>query len=213
MLADADPDDPRSEALIVQLEEIARLNHVIDDLLFLSRAEVGAVSLAREPVDVVRFMNAFQPDAQALAEHHGLTLVYSVKGVGRAQIEGSWIRQVLLNVLSNAIKASPAGGRIYVQAIARDGLWRVSIEDEGPGVPKAELERIFERFVRLNTQAQTATPGSGLGLAISRGILKLHGGSIYAAKKARGLKVTFEVPLEPPAAGSQPAAGAVSHAA
>ena len=196
MLAEAAPDDPRADALVVQLEEIARLNQVIDDLLFLSRAEVRAVSLARESTDVARFMASFQPDAQALAEHHGLTLDYAVRGHGVASIEGNWIRQVLLNVLSNAIKASPPMGRIHIHSIVRGGMWRVSIEDEGPGVPASDLERIFERFVRLSTQAQAAAPGSGLGLAISRGIVTLHGGRIYAAKRSRGLKVSFEIPLE-----------------
>lgn len=213
MLADADPDDPRTEALIVQIEEIARLNHIIDDLLFLSRAEVNAVSLAREPLNVTRFLTAFQPDAQALAEHHGLVLDYTLKGQGRALIEGNWIRQVLLNVLSNAIKASPPGGRIHLTGVARAGRWQVSITDEGAGVPEAELERIFERFVRLNTGPHKDAPGSGLGLAISRGIVKLHGGTIYATRLSRGLKVTFEIPLESQAAAGPEPAAAVSRAA
>lgn len=202
MLADADPDDPRTDALIVQIEEIARLNQIIDDLLFLSRAEVHAVALAREPLGVAPFLTAFQPDAQALVEHHGLTLAYSTEGEGTARIEGRWIRQVLLNVLSNAIKVSPPGGRISLEGVVKDGLWRVSIADEGPGVPEADLERIFERFVRLNTSVLSETPGSGLGLAISRGIMRLHGGRIFATRLKKGLKVTFEIPIEP--AGDTP---------
>ncbi len=196
MLAEADPDDPRTEALIVQIEEIARLNQIIDDLLFLSRAEVHAVTLAREPVDVVRFLAAFQPDAQALVEHHGLTLDYATKGNGTARIEGRWIRQVLLNVLSNAIKVSPPGGRIVLEGVVKGGVWQVSVADEGPGVPEADLERIFERFVRLNTVVLSESPGSGLGLAISRGIMRLHGGGIFAKRQKKGLKVTFEIPTE-----------------
>ncbi len=196
MLAAADPDSAQTDGLIVQIEEIARLNQIIDDLLFLSRAEVNAVALAREPLAIGPFLDAFHQDAQALTEHHGLHLDYLAAGGGEAMIEGKWIRQVLLNVLSNAIKVSPPGGRIRLEAAIGGGVWCVSISDEGPGVPPDEVERIFERFVRLNTPSVAEVSGSGLGLAISRGIVHLHGGRIYATPLARGLRVTFEIPLE-----------------
>lgn len=195
MLATFDSDDPHSEGLVVQLEEINRLNQIIDDLLFLSKAEVHAVSLSRKPWDLARFIESFQPDALALTEHHGLTLTCSTSGSGTAMIDAKWIRQVLLNVLSNAIKASPPGGQILLEGVVADGVWRVSITDHGPGVPPGELERIFERFVRLDPAPTSEIPGSGLGLAISRGVIRLHGGRIYAANRDRGLRVTFEIPL------------------
>jgi signal transduction histidine kinase len=195
MLAEARPESPHTEALIVQIEEIARLNQIIDDLLFLSRAEVNAVNLAREPVDVRTFLDAFHPDAQALAEHHGLHLDYHPGAHAEAAIEGKWIRQVLLNVLSNAIKVSPAGSTIRLNGRTVDGVWRVEICDQGPGVPPEDLERIFERFVRLNTGILSEIAGSGLGLAISRGIIRLHGGRIYAVRRKQGLCVAFEIPL------------------
>lgn len=195
MLADVRADETWTEALVVQLEEINRLNQIIDDLLFLSKAEVHAVSLNLQPWPLGRFLETFHQDAQALTEHHGLSLDYLVAGDGVARIDAKWIRQVLLNVLSNAIKVSPPGGRIRLCGEVKDGAWRVSIQDQGPGVPSASLERIFERFVRLDTRASVETPGSGLGLAISRGVIQLHGGRIYAANASRGLEVTFEIPL------------------
>ena len=196
MLADTPIDDPRTEALVVQIEEITRLNHIIEDLLFLSKAEVRAVPLNREPCDLARTLDSFLPDAQALAEHHGLDLVYQVRGEGRALIDDVWIRQVLLNVLSNAIKASPPGGSLFLTGEVADGCWRVSITDQGPGVPDADLERIFDRFVRLGPGVSSIS-GSGLGLAISRSVVHLHGGRIYARNAHPGLEVAFELDLQP----------------
>jgi two-component system heavy metal sensor histidine kinase CusS len=134
--------------------------------------------------------------AQALAEHHGLNLVYEVRGDGVALIDSIWIRQVLLNVLSNAIKVSPPGGRLRIEGDAAHGRWRVAITDEGPGVPDADIERIFDRFVRLSAGASTST-GSGLGLAISRSVVQLHGGRIFARNAHPGLEVAFELDLQP----------------
>lgn len=196
MLADTPFDDPRAESLVVQIEEITRLNHIIEDLLFLSKAEVRAVALNREPCSLPRMLDSFLPDAQALAEHHGLNLVYEVRGDGVALIDSIWIRQVLLNVLSNAIKVSPPGGRLRLEGDAANGRWRIAITDEGPGVPDADIERIFDRFVRLSAGASTST-GSGLGLAISRSVVQLHGGRIYARNAHPGLEVAFELDLQP----------------
>ena len=184
----------QEEAVHMQLEEIARLNQIIEELLFLSRAEVSAIPLQTQPQDPRKFLETFATDARVLAESRGMRFDEHITGTGQVAIDAKWIRQVLLNLLANALNVSPRGGHVTLASEFRDGVWRVAIEDEGPGVPAEQRERIFERFVRLGNS--TDHGGSGLGLAISRSIVGLHRGTIRAEERpgARGLRVVFELP-------------------
>jgi two-component system heavy metal sensor histidine kinase CusS len=188
------------EALQIQLEEVARLSRIIEELLFLSRAEARAITLALEPHDPVLFLQIFAQDARVLAEHHGRQFALISEGQGMVAFEEHRIRQVLLNLLANAFDASPHESLITLHSSVGDGVWRVSVADQGPGVPADQRERIFERFVRLDRQGCERTDagdnGSGLGLAICRGIIELHHGRIRAESGAdgRGLRVVFEIP-------------------
>jgi signal transduction histidine kinase len=192
------------EAVQMQLEELARLNRIIEEMLFLSRAEARAITLQLEPQDPARFLNAFAQDARVLAEHHGHSFLLISEGKGLVAFEVQRIRQVLLNLLANALAASPRGGVITLRSTFGANLWRVSLEDQGHGVPANERERIFERFVRLGTLPSDER-GSGLGLAICRSIIELHHGRIWAdaAAGGPGLQVLFEIPATEllPAAG------------
>ncbi len=130
-----------------------------------------------------------------LAEHHGQHFVLAREGEGTAAFEEKRVRQVLLNLLANALDASPPDGVITLHSSLRDGVWRVIIEDQGIGVPADQHERIFERFVRLDNHGDDNS-GSGLGLAICRSIIALHHGHIWAEAGANGLglRVVFEIP-------------------
>jgi two-component system heavy metal sensor histidine kinase CusS len=112
--------------------------------------------------------------------------------------EPRWLRRVLLNLLNNALNASPRGGRVTLISSIRDGLWRVQLVDQGPGVPPEYRERIFERFFRLPAANAAADEGSGLGLAICRSIISLHGGTIRAeaASDGPGLRILFDLPAQ-----------------
>jgi len=197
MLRDGDLPPAHAEAVLVQIEELARLNQIIDEMLFLSRAEARAIPFDLKPHDPAKFLDAFGQDASALAEHTGRRFAAIHKGRGRVAFEEKWLRQVLLNVLTNALNVSPPGAEVRLQSEIETGLWRVSIEDEGPGLTSDQRERIFERFVRFNTPAN-ADRGSGLGLTISKSIVDLHGGRIFAepARGQQGLRVTFEIPRD-----------------
>jgi two-component system heavy metal sensor histidine kinase CusS len=191
------------EGVQTMLEELARLTSTIEELLFLSQAESHTISLQLAPHDPVSLLANFNIDAQVLAEHHRVHFEYVHEGSGMAICEPRWIRRVLLNLLSNAVHASAAGGRIQLRSHAGDTLWRVEVEDEGSGVPSSEHEHIFDRFVRLQTASSAEREGSGLGLAICRGIIELHHGRIFAETGAggRGLRVVFEIPARARAAG------------
>ncbi|MFI4964318.1 MAG: ATP-binding protein [Caulobacterales bacterium] len=202
MLGDGDLPAAHAEAVLVQIEELARLNQIIDEMLFLSRAEAKAIPFDLKRHDPGRFLDTFAQDAQALAEHGGRTFVCAHRGRGRVAFEEKWLRQVLLNVLTNALNVSPEGGAVTLTSNLQSGVWRVSLEDQGPGLDADQRLRIFERFVRFHTPA-TGDRGSGLGLTISKSIIALHGGRIFAepADGPKGLKVTFEIPTGASAAG------------
>jgi signal transduction histidine kinase len=195
----------QEEALQMQLEEVARLSRIIEELLFLSRAEARAITLALKPQDPANFLQVFAQDARVLAEHHGRRFALTCEGEGTVAFEENRIRQVLLNLLANALDASPRDSLIALHSSCGAGGWRVSIEDQGAGVPAEQRERIFERFVRLDNRGgereRAADNGSGLGLAICRGIIELHHGWIRAESgpEGRGLRVVFEIPAACPA--------------
>ena len=214
MLMRGDLTPAQEESVQVQLEEIGRLNSIIEELLFISRAEARAITLDRRLHDPRKFLESFTQDARVLAESRGIRLADKHTGEGLAEFDARWMRQVLLNLLSNALNVSPPDGQITLESALADGAWRVVVADEGPGVPPEQLERIFERFVRLAENQNETGQGSGLGLAICRSIIQLHNGRIRAELPAagRGLLIVFELPVTPadarPKPGeSEPAAG------
>jgi signal transduction histidine kinase len=184
-----------ADAAIEQIDEIARLNRFIDQMLFLSRADADAIAFDLKPLDPRNFLDSFAHDAGVLAEDSGHVFNCDAGDAGQVAMEPGWLRQVLLNVLTNALNVTPRGRRVEMTAAFAGPVWRVTIEDDGPGVPIAERDRMFERFVRL---AGAEVPrGAGLGLAISRSIVRLHGGQIRAeaARRLTGLAVIIELPL------------------
>ena len=194
MLLEGGLSPSNEEAVHVQLGELARLDQIIEELLFLSRAEAHAIKLDLRTVSPVAFLQTFVKDARVLAEHYGMRFNHTHAGEGEVALDEKRMRQVLLNLLSNAINVSPLGGRITLRSLLEGGLWRLSIEDEGPGLPSDEYERIFQRYVRLPS-SETQYKGSGLGLAICRSIVGLHQGRIFAAPAptAPGLQIVIEI--------------------
>jgi len=195
LLVDGTLSQAQEDAVLVQLEELARVNQMVDELLFLSRAEAQGIRMSLLVQDPHQFLRNFEQDVCALTEHQGRRLQCTLHGQGRVAFEERWLRQVVLNILTNALRASPPGGLITLRSEFVPRYWRVSIEDEGPGLSREQCERAFERFVRFN-QNGTEDRGSGLGLAICRSIIQLHNGRIYAesATGGVGLRVVFEIP-------------------
>ena len=195
LLVNSPLDSAQREAVHVQLEELARVNQIIDELLFLSRADAQAIAVNLTPQGPAGFLHIFAQDAMALAEHHGKRYSYTHQGEGEVAFEEKRIRQVLLNLLANALNASPDGGRITLHSQLAGGIWQVSVEDEGPGLTAEQRGQLFERFARFGPKA-ASDKGSGLGLAISRSIVQLHKGRIFAlpGDSGRGLKMVIEIP-------------------
>ncbi|HUY83889.1 MAG TPA: ATP-binding protein [Steroidobacteraceae bacterium] len=194
------------EEVVALLEELSRMTSTIDELLFLSRAEARSITFALAPHEPLVVLASFTADALVLAEHRGLRFCATHAGDGLAVCEPRWLRRVLLNLLSNAVNASPPGGEIRLRSVIDGDRWRVSIEDEGAGVPPAQRAHIFDRFVRLRPSRADDSEGTGLGLAICRGIIELHRGRIHVEEGAdgRGLRAVFEIPAVPAAPAPEP---------
>ena len=195
MLVNGNLEAAQKESVHVQLEELARVNRIIDELLFLSRADAHAITVDLKQQVPAAFLNTFAQDATALAEHHGRRFSYEHQGEGAAVFEEKRMRQVLLNLLANALSASPPGSSITLHSEVAESVWRLTLEDEGPGLTEEQREKVFERFVRLNPSG-TDDGGSGLGLAICRSIVSLHRGRIFAAARdnGHGLRMVVEIP-------------------
>lgn len=195
----------QQEAVQQQLESISRLDSVIEKLLFLARSEVGAISLNLRQQSTLSMVNAVVEDAQVLCDEARIHLHEGKMQDCQVMCDTTLMRQVILNLLINALNATPQGGDISISSSSVDGNWQVVIEDTGPGIPAERIQDIFEPFVRVpQGGVRDATGGSGLGLAICRSILELHKGRIYAENRspAPGLRVTFSIALHSPATAS-----------
>ena len=201
------PDD--LDASLSRIErEAARMDRLVGELLTLSRIETG--TRPEEPVDIADVVAQVIADASFEQQaNHGtvhfdvdLALPAGCTMAGSAEM----LHRAIENVVRNAARFTPAGGRVAVRGeIAHDGHEVVlSIADDGPGVPAAELPSLFEPFFRGTGSA--GTPGHGLGLAIARRVVELHGGRIAAANRAGGgLAVTVHLPCRIAAPAGQPA--------
>jgi signal transduction histidine kinase len=196
LLVSGDLAPAHKESVHVQLEEIARINRIIDELLFLSRADAHAVTVEMREQDPGAFLRGFAQDANALADHHGRHFSYRHEGEGAVAFGEQRMRQVLLNLLANALNVSPPDGHITLQSKRSADTWRIAVDDEGPGLDAEQRSRIFERFVRFNRPGSDDR-GSGLGLAICRSIVQLHRGRIFAEPggSGRGLRMVIEIPV------------------
>lgn len=192
-------EETQQEVIQQQLEGINQLNSVIEKLLFLAKSQVGGVRPNANRRDTSGFIDQFREDAQVLCEDQGIRFEITRNERGAARFDATLIRQLLLNLLSNAVRVTPAHEKISLASWLEDGRWKVSVEDRGPGLPEEQLERIFEPFARVaqpGASGRHDDVGTGLGLAICRSVLELHRGSICASNRVPGpgLCVSFELP-------------------
>jgi two-component system sensor histidine kinase KdpD len=187
----------REELLGTLQEEAERLNRFVANLLDMTRLESGAVELKLELIDVAEIVgSALQRAGNVLAGHR--VEIDIEPGLPMLRLDAVLFEQVLFNLLDNAAKYSPAGSRIDVRA-KRDGeLVEIEVVDEGPGIPAADFERIFDKFYRVQAQDRRRA-GTGLGLAICRGFVEALGGWIVARNRRdrSGAVLTIRMPVVP----------------
>ncbi len=171
------------EQLRTMLKQVERLGRLVTQLLDLSRLESGAIPLQRRSFAVRPVLLDAVDESRLHAPHVEVCVAVDHPDL-MADGDPERVHQVVANLLENAVRHSPAGGRVEVRV--RPELGRVAIEvcDEGPGIPEEEANRVFERFYRADEARSSSHGGAGLGLAIARWIVDLHGGDIRAERRA-----------------------------
>ncbi|HXY40468.1 MAG TPA: ATP-binding protein [Vicinamibacteria bacterium] len=186
------------------LEETERLARIVEDLLAMSRLEAGEALLERTRFDLARLVASTAEQMALLAEDKAIEV--RCLGDAAVEVEGdqSRLRQVVVNLLDNAVKFTPEGGRVWLETHDLGGRAVLEVTDTGPGIPEAALPRVFERFFRADgMRTGHADGGSGLGLAIVRLIITAHGGTVSAHNDpSGGCRVTVSLPLAPASAAA-----------
>jgi signal transduction histidine kinase len=178
------------------VSDLDGVTSVFQALMRIAEIEVGARRSAFADVDLGPLLADLTELYGAVAEEHGLTLTLSVPDTLTILGDRDMLQQAVANLLDNAIKFSPPGGAILLEAVLADRHVRLSVSDRGPGIPEADRARAAERFFR-GEQARH-TPGSGLGLALVQAVASLHEGSLLLADAAPGLRATLTLPAMPP---------------
>ena len=181
-------------------EETLQLQHLVEDLRLLSLAEAGQLTLTRADVDVTALLSGVADGVRAVVEDKGISLHLEVP---KAQLvvdgDAARLRQVLSNVVSNAIRYTPPQGTITLHTHQDAGHVWITVSDTGPGISPQDLPRIFDRFYRGDAARDRASGGSGLGLAIAKALVQAHEGTIEVnSKPGQGTCFTIELPQAHP---------------
>ena len=178
---------PRDEGQLAQLlEETQVLSRLVEDLRTLALSDAGALPLQKDPVDIVDLAR----DVARSFEGRGAAVEVRATGAVHAELDAVRIREVFTNLIANAIRHTPADGRITISVNQAADRVAVTIKDTGAGVPPEVVPRLFDRFYK-----GAGSRGSGLGLAIARGIVTAHGGDISAASApGEGMTIHFTLP-------------------
>jgi signal transduction histidine kinase len=187
----------RSAGIIDQ--EARRLTYLVENVLNFSRAEKGTNRISPAPADldheIADVLELFAP----LARARRMSVGSALEANAMVSFDRDALRQILLNLLDNAVKYGPAGQTITVTSEIVGDRARISVEDQGPGIPHTDRLRVWEPYVRLNRDVESATGGSGIGLSVVRELVTLHGGRTRAeGAPSGGARVVIELPLTQP---------------
>jgi len=172
------------------------LLELLNDLLDLAKLESGKVDFSFKPTDLVTLIRSVTDEFVTLLSERDLNIKHEVDQFdGQISIDPDKIKQVLRNLLNNAIKFSPKGGIIDIVVCSLKNSVKVSVCDHGPGIPHNELKTVFDKFVQ-SSKTKTGAGGTGLGLAICHEIISAHKGRVWAENRLRGGAIfSFEIPL------------------
>jgi signal transduction histidine kinase len=188
--------EQRESFLALIGDETTRLAALVGDVLDTSRIEAGTFSYRFEEVDLERLV-AEAAETAALAQQEVRVVASVVGKLPQTRGDRVRLRQILGNLIENAVKYSPEGGEVRVSAAAANGAVRITVRDDGPGIPPDQQTRIFEKFGRVDVPG-ASKPGTGLGLFIARSIAEAHGGSLeVSSEPERGSTFTLTLPGEP----------------
>ena len=191
----AHPQTPETQETVAQtLEEAERLSKTVSQLMELTQLDSGEIQLEHETFDLTELVATTADQMKLLAEDKQIQLETQLSPQVKIQGDRYRLKQVLLNLIDNAIKYCPAGTRIQIRLAPGDAGCVVEVKDNGPGIPRGEIQRLFNRFHRIDKARSREIGGSGLGLSICKSICEAHGGGI-AAESEFGQGSTFRVTL------------------
>jgi two-component system, OmpR family, sensor histidine kinase BaeS len=187
---------PSRENFEIIREEAERLEHLVNDLRILSLADAGELSINLQTVEPERLLQEVAAIYQYQTQRKNITLDLDIASpLSNIEVDPGRMTQVLTNILDNALRHTPEGGRILLSAKDTNDQVELAIEDSGPGLKAEDIDRIFNRFYRTDSSRQREDGGSGLGLAIARSIVQAHGGQLSAeSEEGKGLKVIVRLP-------------------
>jgi len=179
-------------------DEVIRLSRLVNDLQQVSLAEAGKLPLKLSETNISELINDVIFNFQFLAEEKGIKIIYNAQVNREIKIDRDRIKQVLINLIGNALKSTGENGKIVITAEERDDRLIVSVQDTGIGIAKEHLPYIFDRFYRTDTGRNREAGGSGLGLAITKGYVEAHNGTITVESElGKGTTFTVSLPYQP----------------
>lgn len=198
-LIDGGKDDPSVTARFLDIidRHASRLTFLIDDLLLLARLDSGRIELKLQPVSLHHLVQEALNDAGVIAERRGVVMTNEVAANLQARADAQRLRQVLSNLIDNAIKYGRQDGRVTISGRALDGrVIELAVRDDGPGIPTDAKQRIFERFYRVDKARSREQGGTGLGLAIVKNVVEAHGGAVRVeSTPGHGAEFFFTLPI------------------
>jgi signal transduction histidine kinase len=190
--------DQQKRFLAIVYRSSERLQRLVGDLLFVARLDANGLQLRFGEARLDEIVRESVESSSALARSREVELVAEVDDVPPVSGDKDRLAQLVGNLVSNALKFTPAGGRVTVRAFRDGGNAVMEIQDTGIGIPEAEQGRLFQRFFRSSTATEQAIPGTGLGLVISKAIAEAHGGTIgVISASGEGTCFRVEIPLDP----------------
>ncbi len=193
-------EEPNPEILQVMLAQSERLGRLVEQLLDLSKLESGEVQLRREQVSLGPLVSQVMSEIEVASADRSVELVSEVAGdLPAIEADPERVHQVIFNLVDNAVRFTPEGGEVRIEAHRHDGAVEVTVADTGVGIPADALPRLFERFYRVDSARARGDGGTGIGLAIARSVVEAHGGTIRAkSEPGHGSAFTFDLPISWP---------------
>jgi signal transduction histidine kinase len=179
-------DSERRRSLKIIDKEARRLSHLVDNVLLFSRGERRRLRLTPRPLDLAALVRSLLIEFAPPAHSSRIRLAATPPDPSMARADPDAVRQILLNLLDNAVKYGPAGQEIQVGLRRVDSALQVWVEDQGPGIPRAERSRVWQSFERLDRDRDSAVGGAGIGLAVVRELAELQGGRAWVEDGQRG---------------------------
>jgi two-component system phosphate regulon sensor histidine kinase PhoR len=208
------PAEKSSEFLGIINRQSNRLVNLVNDFLDISRIESGRQAITKTPFEMDKLVQNSITDLRPLAEEKNIELRYNPPAGPIPEVFGdrNLLEQALINLVSNSIKYSPKGAYVEVSLTQENSHLRVDVKDNGLGIPKEALPRLFEKFYRVRCDDRKDIIGTGLGLSLVKQIVEVHGGHISVqSEHGAGSTFTFTVPLKSAGEGGQAEDGGATH--